>query len=157
MMVRLSSAVLLALLGCDAPALAPDAEALVGRWRAPTEALAPKGSLDRLFVVTAEGHSETRTTSRGLYAGQEADALSAEVVLYGHIRARDGYFAIQPDSEVTRDLFYGPSHRAVNRECSGWPADSTRFELRGDELLLEFYTYPADAPVLTQRVLSRVP
>ena len=123
----------------------------------PTEALVPKES-ERLFVVTAEGRSETRTTLRGLYEDQVADALSAEVVLYGRVRARDGYFAIQPHSEVTRDLFYGPSHRAVNREFSGWPADSTHFELRGDELLLlESHTYPADAPVLTRQVLSRVP
>jgi hypothetical protein len=157
MMVRISAVAFLALLGCDEPALAPDAEALVGRWQAPTETLGPKGSLEWRFVVTAGGHSETRTTSRGVYAGQDADALSAEVVLYGRIRVRDGYFAIQPDSEVTRDLFYGPSYRSVKREFTGWPADSTHFELRGDELLLEFYTYPADAPVLTQRVLSRVP
>jgi hypothetical protein len=157
MMIRLSTVAFLALLGCAEPALAPDAEPLVGRWRAPAETLGPKGSLERLFVVTARGHSETRTTSRGVYAGQEADAVSAEVVLYGRVRVRDGYFAVRPDSEVTRDLFYGPSYRSVKREFTGWLADSTRFEVRGDELLLEFYTYPADAPVLTQRVLSRVP
>lgn len=157
MRVRLSTVAFLALLGCDKPALAPDAEPLVGRWQAPTETLEPKGSLEQLFVVTVGGHSETRTTTRGLYAGQEADAVSAEVVLYGRVRVRDGYFAIQPDSEVTRDLFYGPSYRSVRREFTLWSADSTRFEVRGDELLLEFYTYPADAPVLVQRVLSRVP
>lgn len=73
------------------------------------------------------------------------------------MRIRDGYFAIQPDSVVTCDLFYGPSHRSVKRDFTGGPADSTWFEVRGDELLLEFYTYPADAPVLIQQVLSRVP
>ena len=156
-MVRLSTVAFLALLGCDEPALAPEAEPLVGRWRAPTETFEPKGSLERLFVVTAEGRSETWTTSRGLYAGQAADALSSEIILYGRVRVREGYFAIQPDSEVTRDLFYGPSHRSVKHEFTGWSADSTRFEVRGDELLLEFYTYPADAPVRIQQVLSRVP
>jgi hypothetical protein len=156
-MVRLSTVAFLALLGYDEPALAPGVEPLVGRWQAPTETLEPKGLLERLFVVTAEGRSETRTTTRGLYTGQEADAVSAEVVLYGRVRVRDGYFAIQPDSVVTRDRFYGPSHRSVKREFTGWPADSTRFEVRGDELQLEFYTYPADAPVLIHQVLSRVP
>lgn len=83
MIIRLSTVAFLALLGCGDPVLAPDVGPLVGRWQAPTEALEPKGFLERLFVVTAGGRSETRTTTRGLYGRQEADAISAEVVLYG--------------------------------------------------------------------------
>jgi hypothetical protein len=57
---------------------------------------------------------------------------------------------------VTRDLFCGPSHRP-KREFTGWSSDSTGFEVRGDQLLLEFYTSPADVPVLVREVMSRVP
>jgi hypothetical protein len=155
MRVLLACLSLLAVLGCGDDVVAPELEALVGRWQAESEPLQPRGSLDRLFVVTADGRSENHTITRGLYAGQTADALSAEVVLYGRIRVRGNYFSIRPEAETTRDIFYGLSHRSVQRDFSGWPRDSTRFELRGDELFLEFYTYPADAPVLTQRLLSR--
>jgi hypothetical protein len=68
----------------------------------------------------------------------------------------DNSFVVEPDSEVTRDVFYGPDARFVRRDFSGEPRDSTRFEVRGDHLSLEFYTYPADAPVLTRQTLTRV-
>jgi hypothetical protein len=51
------------------------------------------------------------------------------------------------------DVFYGPSNRSVRRDFTGWPLDSVRYAVRGDELHLEFYTYPADAPELTRQVL----
>jgi hypothetical protein len=130
--------------------------ALVGQWRAPTEPLQPRGSLDWILVIAADGRSESHAIERGLYDGQAPDALAAEIVLYGRILIRGSYFTVLPDSEVTHDLFYGPGHRSVQRDFSGWPRDSTRFDIRGNELDLEFYTYPADAPVLTQRTFARV-
>jgi hypothetical protein len=106
--------------GCGDDVVEPGAQSLVGRWQAETEPLQPRGSLDRLFVVTTDGRSESHASSRGLYAGQRADDLSAETVLYGHILVRGNYFTVHPDSEVTHDLFYGPSHRAVQRDFTGW-------------------------------------
>jgi len=55
------------------------------------------------------------------------------------------------------DIFYGPTHRHVQRDFSGWPRDSTQYQIRANELHLEYYSYPADAPVLTRRVLYRFP
>lgn len=145
-----------AILGCGEDAVAPGVEPLVGQWQAQTEPLQPRGSLDRVLVVTADGRSESHVIDRGLYDGQAPGDLSAESVLYGRILVRGSYFTVRPDSEVTHDLFYGPAHREVQRDFSGWPRDSTRFEVRGNRLDLEFYTYPADAPVLTQRTFTRV-
>ncbi len=53
-------------------------------------------------------------------------------------------------------LVYGPTHREVQHDFSGWPRDSTRYEIHANVLVLEFYTYPADAPVLTRQTLTRV-
>ena len=64
---------------------------------------------------------------------------------------------IHPDSLVTMDTFYGPTYRHVQRDFSGWPRDTTQYQIRANELHLEYYSYPADAPVLTRRVLYRVP
>jgi hypothetical protein len=146
-----------AALGCGDMAFAPGTEALVGQWQAATALLQPRGSVDRLLVITADGRSESHTIDRGLYEGQAPADLAAEIVLYGHIRVRGNYFRVEPDSEVTHDLFYGPNHRAVQRDFAGWPRDSTRFEVRGSKLTLEFYAYPFDAPVLTQQTFTRVP
>jgi hypothetical protein len=153
--MRLVSLVCVVLvLGCG-DAVAPGLAPLVGEWRSSLEPLQPQGSMEKRFVVWANGRSENWTTTRGLY-GQGAGDLSAEVVLYGRITVRGDKFVIHPDSEVTRDVFYGPSYRAVRTDFSAWPSDSTRFEIRDDALHLEYYSYPADAPVLTQRVLYRV-
>lgn len=145
-----------AALGCSEIAVAPETEPLVGQWQAEREPLQPRGSMERLLVITADGRSASHVIDRGLYPGQASADLSAETVLYGHILVRGSYFRVQPDSEVTHDLFYGPNHRAVQRDFSGWPRDGTRFEIRGNQLRLEFYTYPADAPVLTERTFTRV-
>jgi hypothetical protein len=120
------------LLGCAAEPIAPGAEDLVGRWRSQPESLSPGGSMDRLFVVGRDGHAEDQVTSRGVYPGQLPDQVSAQVVLFGRI---------------------GVSNRSVRRDFTGWPLDSVRYAVRGDELHLEFYTYPADAPELTRQVL----
>lgn len=143
-------------LGCSGEAVAPEVQPLVGHWQAQTEPLQPRGSLDRLLVISANGQSESHVINRGLYDGQAPGDLAAETVLYGRLVVRGSYFTVHPDSEVTHDLFYSPAHHTVQRDFSGWPGDSTRFEIREDELVLEFYTYPADAPEFTQRTFTRV-
>ena len=128
---------------------------LVGRWRNPTESLRPRGSMDGLFIVSADGATENHVVTRGVYSDQSLGDLSSRSVLYGHIGIRGDKFIVTPDSLVTHDAFYGPTHRHVQRDFTGWPRDSTRYTIKGDRLFLEYYTYPADAPVLTQRVLFR--
>jgi hypothetical protein len=47
-------------------------------------------------------------------------------------------------------------HRSVQRGFPGWTRDSTRFAIQGDNLVLEYYSYPADAPVLTEQTYTRL-
>jgi hypothetical protein len=145
-----------AALGCSDMAVSPETAPLVGQWQEEVVALQPQGTMERLLMITADGRSESHVIDRGLYEGQAPADLSAEIVLYGRILVHDDYFRVLPDSEVTHDLFYGPNHRAVQRDFSGWPRDSTHFAIQGDELVLEYYSYPADAPVLTEQTYTRV-
>jgi hypothetical protein len=145
-----------ALLGCGDATVAPELEPLTGTWQAPTEALQPRGTLDRVLVITADGRSETHVVSRGLYEGQASGDLALESVLYARIVIRGSYLLVHPDSLVTRDLFYGPENRSVQRESAGWPRDSTRFGVRGSNLVLEYSAYPADVPGLLQQTYTRV-
>jgi hypothetical protein len=130
---------------------------LVGQWRAPAEQLKPQGTMDVLFIVSPESETQNHVINRRLYPNQASGDLSSHQVLYGHIGVSGDKFAIHPDSLVTTDIFYGPTYHNVQRDFSGWPRDSTRYQIRGNELHLEYYSYPADAPVLTRRVLYRVP
>ena len=145
----------LGIVACAGDGVSPDLGQLVGEWRPPTVRLQPRGTMDGLFAVAANGATENHVISRGLY-GQSANELSMESVLYGQIRISGDKFLVTPDSLVTHDVFYGPSHRDVQRDFTGWPRDSTRFAIRANVLELEFYSYPADAPVLTHQVLYRV-
>jgi hypothetical protein len=113
--------------------------------------------MDGLFIVGADAETENHVTTRGVYPNQASGDLSTHEVLYGRIGVGQGKFVVHPDSLVTTDVFFGPTYRHVQRDFSGWPRDSTQYQIRANELHLEYYSYPADAPVLTQRVLYRVP
>lgn len=145
-----------AVLACGDATGAAGLDPLIGTWQAPTAPLQPRGSLDRILVITADARSESHVIDRGLYEGQAPGDLAMESVLYGRIVVRGSYFLVHPDSQVTHDLFYGPMHRSVQRDFSGWPRDSTHFAIQGDNLVLEYYSYPADAPVLTEQTYARV-
>jgi hypothetical protein len=120
MRILLGCLCLVTIIGCGDELVAPGIQPLVGQWQAPTEPLQPRGSLDRLLVITADGRSESHVIDRGLYEGQAPGDLAAEIVLYGRIQVRGSYFTVLPDSEVTHDLFYSP-HRSVQREFWAGP------------------------------------
>jgi hypothetical protein len=146
----------LPVLACAAEPVAPGLQALSGQWRSATESLQPTGSMDRLLVVSPEGLVQRHVISRGVHYGQPADQISAHMALFGRIDVRGDKYVIHPDSEVTEDLFYGPSYRSVQRTFAAVPRDTVRYQIIGDELRLAYTTYPADAPVLTTDVLHRV-
>jgi len=146
-----------ALIACSSDPVSPGLTHLIGHWRPPTQPLQPQGTMDGLFIVRADAGIEDHVITRGLYPNQASDDLSAHEVLYGHIGIGEDKFVIHTDSLVTTDVFYGPTYRHVQRDFSGWPRDSTRYQILANELHLEYYSYPADAPVLTRRVLYRVP
>ena len=153
----LTTLVAATLIGCSSDAVSPELTQLVGHWRSPTQALQPQGTMEGLFIVGIDAEIEDHVFTRGLYPNQASDELSAHQVLYGRIGVSEDKFVIHPDSLVTTDVFYGPTYRHVQRDFGGWPRDSTGYQILANELHLEYYSYPADAPVLTQRVLYRIP
>ena len=154
--IPLLGALAATLLACSPDPVSPGLSQLVGHWRSPTQSLQPHGTMEGLFIVVADGATENHVITRGVYSNQGAGDVSTHEVLYGHIGVSGDKFVIHRDSLVTTDVFYGPTYRYVQRDFTGWPRDSTQYRVRGNELHLEFYTYPADAPVLTHSVLYRV-
>ncbi len=155
--VVLLSAVLLA--GCRAATetLPRWSSALVGEWRSNAVALQPRGAMERVLLVYPTREVRDERIARGVYAGQQPDALSMRDVLYGRIDVGQGSYVIHPDSEVTEDAFSGSLSHSVNVNFSGWSADTVHFTVAGPALYLEYLTYPADAPVATRDTLYYVP
>jgi len=153
----LTTLITAALSACSSNALGPGLGELVGHWRPLTQSLQPRGTMDGLFIVGTDGATEDHVITRGVYPNQASGELSTHEVLYGRIGVNRDKFVIYPDSLVTTDVFYGPTYRHVQRDFSARSHDSTQYQIRGDQLHLAYYSYPADAPVLTERVLYREP
>jgi hypothetical protein len=140
----------------DGPLVSDDVRGLVGEWASARETIGPGGTWERTLVVRPDGRVVHRGVSYGLYPGQRATDVSAETELHGRLGASASAFVVHTDSIVTRDRFFGPDARTVQREFPApAAADSTRYAVHGDELELTYYSYPADAPVLTREVLTR--
>ena len=130
--------------------------ALVGTWRARPEAISPAGTWQRSLVVHGDMRVESRGVTYGLYPGDAPGTVSASSTLYGSLGASDRSYIVHPDSLVTEDRFGGSLQRIVQRDFSWLPNDSVSYVVRQDRLEISYYTYPADAPVLTHDVLYRV-
>ena len=140
--------------------LAPEqGGALVGVWATVREPLQPQGSMQGTWTIAADGRVEQRTVMYGVYPGDGVNDVSAEFRAYGRLGASATAFVVHADSAVTHDEFYGPNHRDVQRYTTDRqpsPMDSTHYQIVADALLLTYYSYPADAPVLTHAIMRRV-
>jgi hypothetical protein len=144
----------------DDAVLAPEqGGALVGVWQTAREPLQPRGSMQGTWAIGNDGRVEQRIVMYGVYPRDGANDVSAETRQFGRIGASATAFVVHLDSAVTHDEFYGPTHRDVRRyPIAGAvaPRDSTLYRIVGDELRLTYYSYPADAPVLTHSTMVRV-
>ena len=130
--------------------------ALVGSWQARDEPISPSGTWRRTLVVQRDMRVVSRGVTYGLYPGDGPATVSASYTLYGSLGATDRKYVVHPDSVVTEDHFGGSLQRVVQRDLAWWPQDSVEYTVRGERLELSYYTYPADAPVLTHDVMHRV-
>jgi hypothetical protein len=150
----------LAACSADDAVLAPEqGGVLVGVWQTAREPLQPQGSMQGTWGIGADGRIEQRIVMYGVYPGDGPNDVSAETRQFGRIGASATAFVVRTDSIVTHDAFYGPNHREVQRHPIAGvvaPRDSTHYEIVGDELRLTYYSYPADAPVLTHSTMLRV-
>ena len=130
--------------------------ALVGSWQARDEPISPSGTWRRSLVVHRDMRVESRGVTYGLYPGDAPTTVSASSTLYGSLGATGRKYVVHPDSLVTEDSFGGSRQRVVQRDFTWWANDSVEYTIRGDRLELSYYTYPAEAPVLTHDVMHRV-
>ena len=140
------------LAGCGDPAsIAP--EDLEGSW-VETKPLSPRGTMDRILTFGGDGRFWWRVESYGLYPEQAEGELSAWSETRGRYQIDEDRLYLEPRTTDWYDTFYedpGP----FTRDAYGARVDQAVFEVRDDELIGHYLSYPADAPVETTMRLKR--
>ncbi len=147
---HLAATLTLLLAACRSPTGSPGDP--TGSWHA-REALQPAGTMERILRFDPDGRYEHRTLDYGIY-GQPASKLSAYVSETGHYTRTANQLVLQAEADTTWDSEFYP--RPIIRDISAHPPFEARYELSGDELVLYYLSYPADAPVPTTMRLRRL-
>jgi hypothetical protein len=160
-MLRLHQAVTLMVLAllaaCSAPA-APSPDSAVGRWRTEPEPVSPRGRTVGELTFTAEGRFASDVRSFALHVGQKPNELSGSSRTVGHYQIDGRRLQLQPDSLILFDTFSPEAGVVV---ITPYPYDRVPFDgatitVSDDRLTLNYLSYPADAPVPTERQFRRV-
>ena len=141
------------LAGCGDPAsIVP--EELVGSW-IETEALSPRGTMDGILTFHGDGRFRWRVQSYGVYPDHAENELSAWTEIRGAHEVDGDRLYFEPRTMTWYDRFYeDPGPFTVG---AGGPLfDQAAFEIRGDELVLRYLSYLADAPVESTMRLKRL-
>jgi hypothetical protein len=142
--------------GCsEASPTAVRADELTGSWQTPRQTLSPSGSYQTTLTFAADGGVTYEVRNYGLYPGQRADDLASYSRTYSRYETAGDTVILHPARVVTWDKFYGAqSPERVEEIHDG----SVRWNVvvYGDQLMVNYTTYPADAPVLTTVVYRRV-
>ena len=155
------SGVLFALVaGCrdtTAPGFSAPAD-LVGEWATAPMDLSPNGWYEIRMTYGSDGAYTFEARDYGIYPGQARDFLSAYSRLEGSYRVEGDSIHRMARRETTWDSFYGLSSAPVVRDIA--PNDyfinwSSKYMIVGSRLILDYYSYPADAPVATRMVLNK--
>lgn len=130
---------------------------LLGRWETPAEAQQPTGSHTNALTFGRDGRFVAEWRAAGVYPGQPAAEPSAYSRSYGTYQVEGARLGMRVDSTVTWDRFYGADAKeTVTRpQPYGRMYDDARFQVDGDTLVLDYTTYPADAPVATRQTFRR--
>jgi hypothetical protein len=156
----LSLGIALAALGCSSPEAPPVVfpSELVGRWQS-SESLQPSGSFQRTLTFQPDGRVVLDFRSYGAYGGQHADDLSGYARSSGTFYVDGSALTIQIDEITSWDAFYGLNspEQTVKVKAPAYPFSPAQYSVDGDRLTLQYFTAPADLPVLTTAVFGRVP
>ena len=131
---------------------------LVGEWVTAPMDLSPNGWYDIRMTYGYDGSYVFEARDYGIYPGQARDFLSAYTRLEGSYRVDGDSIFRSARRQTTWDSFYGLTSAPVVRDIA--PNDhfinwSSKYTIVGSRLILDYYSYPADAPVATRMVLNK--
>lgn len=135
----------------------PANNVLLGRWVTLQEGLNPQGSAQWALTFAANGRFASEVRTVGVYPGQSSTDVSSYSRVLGTYSLASDKLTVVPDSLIEWDRFYGPD--ATPTITSPIPNfrlyDDAHFSIAASLLILQYTTYPADAPVSTTRHFTR--
>ena len=134
----------------------PPGTALVGGWLAPTEALSPTGTLERTLSFADDGTFQSTVNMYGIYPGNTPGKLSAFTATKGTYVVGGDRLTMTATRQITWDSFYGSGSQPTEHTVNQSVFDQAHFTLTNNALVLNYLTYPADAPVATTLAFFRL-
>src|SRR6478672_10272534 len=128
---------------------------IVGTWIA-SEALHPTGSMTTQIGFTESGMFIYSRVSYGIYPGQSAGTASAYTQISGTYQIDGDRLTITGNRTATWDSFYGANSPERVTNVNTEVFKDARFRIVTGNLILDYITYPADAPVPTTESFSRL-
>jgi len=129
---------------------------IVGAWIAPSETLHPTGSMTRQIGFSESGEFRYSANSYGIYPGQSAGTLSAYTRISGTYQIDGDRLTITGNRTATWDSFYGANSPERVTDVNTEVFKDARFRIVTGNLILDYITYPADAPVPTTESFTRL-
>lgn len=120
----------------------PIVSPIVGSWTI-REDLHPTGYLNRVLDFSADGTFSFSNTSYGVYGGS---SLSGYTKMSGTYEIDGDRLAMTVTRTAVWDSFYGQSSAERVDETRHSVFDQARFRVVGPVLILDYISYPADAP-----------
>ena len=129
---------------------------LVGGWFAPTEDLHPTGTLNRTLSFAGDGTFQYTVNMYGIYGGTPPGQLAAFTIMKGTYTVDGDRVIMTATRQITWDSFYGPASQPIEHTVNQPLFDQAHFTVLSNALVLNYLSYPADAPVATTMAFIRV-
>jgi|GEM_PF-1241432 len=130
---------------------------IVGRWTADLEAASPAGYYSRQVTFSGDGHFVFEFRSYGIYRNQRDDELSSYSRTVGTYTVSGDRVTFEPESLTTWDAFHGADSPEIVQSPYPYSSfyDDARYLVEGNTLMLDYTSYPADAPEPTRQTFQR--
>ena len=128
---------------------------LEGSWITPRENLQPRGSMT-LSLSFSGSEFRFRVNTYGVYGGDSPGMLSSYTDISGTYQIDGDKLVLTANRVATWDSFYGRQSPERVEQVNLIVFEQARFRIVGGMLILDYITYPADAPVPTTRAFTRL-
>jgi hypothetical protein len=129
---------------------------LVGAWISQRETLHPSGTLTRYIGFSDSGTFTYVTNMYGIFPGQSATTLSAYTQTSGTYEIDGDKLVLTAKRIATWDSFYGAGSGERVEQVNRVLLDEARFRIVASTLIVDFVSYPADAPEPASFAFSRL-
>jgi hypothetical protein len=147
-------AIVVAALGCSNPTEAAWQD-LFGHWITEPEDLMPSGWYQAHLQLSPKGTMAYQVRMYGL-DGRPREELSSFSRIEGTYRLEGNRLIINPEQVVWWDSFYGPNS-PVHTDPYTYEGlfDDARYTVDSRRLIIDYVSYPLDAPVTTSLEFTR--